>query len=386
MSIHDKRRNEIQWLRALAASEVVICHSDLIVKTFSDHRIVADPWYGPVSAIGVELFFIVSGYIMCMRVPATKSWASFIWSRIIRICPMYWLLTTVVIIVAMVVPTWRLGGFTLDGETIARSYLMLPEWGFPILQLGWTLEYEMVFYLLVTALMAAGVKQGPMMVPFAWGLAVLGAIGAALGPKTEGSALLFHLASPYMFAFGAGWLFRAIEQAHQVERIRGVAVFGAIAAVALWVGPAWGDALVLRILLACLVFVGFLAARRIFQADNAVNRFAGLIGDASYSLYLTHWFVLSAAGKILGRFGVPAEMDDVVRAAGFLASIAVGVGVFLWIERPLDRWLRARQRAIQGHSSTPLPPARSGSAASHAPAIHPVGLASRRRVGLPRGP
>jgi exopolysaccharide production protein ExoZ len=357
MTMLVEKRNEIQWLRAIAACEVVICHSDLIVKHISDSRIVLNIWYQPLVAVGVELFFIVSGYIMCMRVPASTGWGNFIGSRISRIYPMYWLFTTVAVSVGIAVPTWRLGEFTNNAGPFIRSYLILPQWGFPILGVGWTLEYEMVFYVLVTAAMVLGVTRGRRMVAFACVLAGLGCIGSALGQYTEGSPLLFHTVSPYMFAFGAGWLFRALEQATRPERVFGTATFGAIVAVALWIGSEWGNQLLVRILVAALVFCGVLLARRAFQADNAVNRTLWLVGDASYSIYLSHWFVLSAGGKVLGALGIPADMDWVVRILGFFISVAVGIGSFRYIEVPLGRRLRGRRRVVlrTDHAPSPLP-------------------------------
>ena len=334
-----ERRNEIQWLRALAAFEVVVCHSDLIVKHFSPHRIIEEPWYNALAGVGVELFFLVSGYIMCMRVPATKGYRAFLTSRITRIYPLYWLFTTLVVLVATAVPAWRLG-FSPDVATIARSYLILPGWGFPILGPGWTLEYEMVFYLLVTLLMACGVTRGPGMVGFAWLLAGLGLVGCLRGPAEEGSALLFHLLSPYMFAFGAGWLLRCLEGAARPAKLRAVALFAALAALAFWAGPDWAQHRLMRIGFAALVFTAVLLARRAFQAETRLNRAMWLVGDASYSLYLSHWFVLSAAGKMLGALGIPSELDWPVRVLGWGLCVAVGIAFYRWLEQPMERWLR----------------------------------------------
>ena len=47
------------------------------------------------------------------------------------------------------VPAWQPGGSVGSARSFLRSYLVLPDWGFPILGVGWTLEYEMIFYLIV---------------------------------------------------------------------------------------------------------------------------------------------------------------------------------------------------------------------------------------------
>ena len=319
----------------------MVVHSDLIVKKFSTISVTTSPVYDHLSGIGVELFFIVSGYIMCMRAPAFRTWHEFIIFRIARIYPLYMFFTTIAIMVGLVVPAWRLGQFVPDIATFARSYLALPGWGFPILGVGWTLEYEMTFYMLVTAAIGLRLAQGRWTVPVAWVLGGLAAIGCVRGPATSGSALLFHILSPYMFAFGAGWLFRSLEQATWPQRIGNAAPFVALVLSALWLGTAWGSNLILRIAITAAVFLVFIAARRVFQVDNRINRWFWLLGDASYSLYLSHWFVLSALGKILGVVTPPAGLEWLVRIAGFAVAISVGVAIFRYLEKPVDRRLRS---------------------------------------------
>ena len=346
-AIPTKRRNEIQWLRAIAACEVVVCHTDVVVKHFSVEQLIMNRWYHPLAGVGVELFFVISGYIMCMRAPVIGSFTSFIGSRITRIYPMYWLFTTMVLITAVVIPAWRLGNFTENFATLARSYLILPGWGYPVLQMGWTLEYEMTFYLLVTLVMALGMTRGRQLTTFALVLACLGCIGCAIGPRSEGSALQYHVLTPYMFAFGAGWLFRSIEQAQWPIQASCIALFAAVAAVAVWAGPDWDDRVVFRITFAALVVSVFLIGRKIFQAENALNRGLWLVGDASYSIYLSHWFVLSASGKSLGALVVPPGMDWIARIVSFVLCVVLGIAVFRLIEQPLDRRLHKRAPGVK---------------------------------------
>ena len=59
------RRGDIQWLRAIAALEVVLIHSDLATKHISETSIVGTT-YAYFGGIGVEVFFLVSGFIISM--------------------------------------------------------------------------------------------------------------------------------------------------------------------------------------------------------------------------------------------------------------------------------------------------------------------------------
>ncbi|TCR62598.1 acyltransferase [Bosea sp. BK604] len=345
-----ERRAEIQWLRALAACEVVLCHSFLLMKHISSDTSLPE-WYRPFSAIGVELFFVVSGYVICMRVSESEKAWPFLRSRILRLYPMYWVFTSLAVLAFVLNPAWRLHNFDPDLVSLARSYLIWPQMGFPILGVGWTLEHEMIFYVAVAAMLLTLGASTPARLTLAWMLAALGAAGIVLGgipnPKIAGApgagsyAVLNHLFSPFMFAFGFGWLMRVLESMKPVERSLNAFPFAAFALAALWFAPDWGIQPFYRISIAALIFTAFIACRRLFT-DNALNRLVWLLGDASFSIYLSHWFVLSAGGKLLGHLHVSPSYEVPIRVIGIVLSIAIGVAVFILVEKPLDRRLRRR--------------------------------------------
>jgi len=340
--VSSERRTEIQWLRALAAIEVVICHSDLLTKHFSDYRILGSAWYQPLGGIGVELFFIVSGYVICMRAPEAPGGGRFLLSRILRLYPMYWIFTSLVLVAHSINPSWRLNNYDPGFISLAKSYLILPQWGFPILGVGWTLEHEMIFYAFVAVVIALWGLKGPARPGVAWALAGMGLVGSMLGPGPSPWIWTFHACTPYMFAFGLGWLLRWVEEAEHPGRYWHIALFAGVGGIAFWVGGEWADRLVFRIAIAGLVFWGFIACRRAFEADTWLNRAAWKFGDASFSIYLSHWFVLSATGKALGALHLPAATDGLVRVLGITLSAFVGLWFFTALEKPIDRMLRRK--------------------------------------------
>jgi len=341
-----ERRTEIQWLRALAAIEVVVVHSDLLTKHFSDYRIMQSLLHKPFGGIGVELFFIVSGYVICMNVPSYGTGWQFIRSRVLRLYPMYWVFTSLVLLAYAVNPAWHLSNFELSFQSLASSYLILPQWGFPILGVGWTLEHEMMFYGFAALFMLVwGLNSLRAKMAVAWSLAGMGLVGCILEPGPGSSVWAYHICSPYMFAFGFGWLLRCGEEMPLRQQLRNIALFAAIGALGYWLGTDYGERLAYRIAVAALIFSGFVACRRQFESDNGLNRFVWKLGDASFSIYLCHWFILSAAGKVMGVLHPPAFADVPVRIAGVALSTAVGVWIFGTLERPIDRWLRKRPAA-----------------------------------------
>ncbi|NNM74069.1 acyltransferase family protein [Enterovirga aerilata] len=334
-----ERRSEIQLLRAIAAIEVVVVHSDLVTKHFSPGTVLQGG-YELVGGIGVELFFIVSGFIMCMRAAESRSGWSFMLGRIRRIAPMYWVFTSLILALSIAQPNWMIAPRSLEAERILSSYLILPQADFPPLGPGWTLEHEMIFYALIAcALGTLGLKPDAKLA-FGWALAVLGAAGCILGPQEGRSLLSFHVLSPYMFAFSFGWLVRCWEERQGAGRLWIAFPYALALGVGLGMSSAWGLQLLGRFLAAGTVFGLFLAGRRMLSADGWLGRAGWELGDASYSIYLAHWFVLSASGKLLGRLGAPPDAAMALRLLGIASAIAVGLLCFRWFEHPLDRRLR----------------------------------------------
>jgi peptidoglycan/LPS O-acetylase OafA/YrhL len=363
--VASERRTEIQWLRGLAATEVVVCHSDLVTKHFTSFRLIDTSWYQPFLGIGVEVFFMVSGYVICMRAGTHRTGGSFLFSRIRRLYPMYWIFTSLVLLALVIEPAWRLNAVTVTPGTILQSYLILPQWRFPILGVGWTLEHEMVFYAFVALLMVFWNINGRAKFVLPWLLAALGFIGCLqpvliagqAGPPSTQTLLVAHLFSPYMLAFGFGWLCRCADEMTPAARTWSIASYAAIVAAGFLVSSGYGTELVLRLALAGAIFGAFIAARQLFATEGLVNRLAWEFGNASFSIYLSHWFVLSVLGKVLGLLQLPSAASGMVRLLAVGLCIVIGYGIYAVIEKPLDRWLRSpRKRDGIAHAPVRLTP------------------------------
>ena len=208
-----KKRNDIQWLRAIAAIEVVLWHSDLVTKHFSAADIDGS-LYQRFGGFGVELFFIISGYVICLTAPRHASGGEFMVKRIVRLVPLYWCFTALIFLAAFVNPAWTQGSLDFRPEAIVKSLTFWPQQQMPILALGWSLEHEMLFYGMAAFWLACGGaawKRGALAVPLI--LMGLGSLGFFLGTGEAQRIWDLHLASPYMVAFGFGWLFRLAEVA-----------------------------------------------------------------------------------------------------------------------------------------------------------------------------
>lgn len=140
MTTQSSKIQSLQILRALAATSVVYLH------------IGCEPWFG---GFGVDIFFVLSGFVMCYITDSGESGKEFFLRRIARIVPLYWALTLITFVIAWLKPT-LFNSTTADLGNLFKSLLFIPyvkENGSisPIIPVGWTLNYEVYFYLLISA-------------------------------------------------------------------------------------------------------------------------------------------------------------------------------------------------------------------------------------------
>src|SRR5580658_5421280 len=138
----------IQALRALAATAVVAYHALQWGSGGFD-----------VGRAGVDVFFVISGFIM-WRVTSGRDVTpgAFLWRRVTRVAPLYWLTTLAVLAAALVWPGF-LPEVRPGWRHLALSLAFIPHLDprglpFPTLPPGWTLDYEALFYLTFAAALA----------------------------------------------------------------------------------------------------------------------------------------------------------------------------------------------------------------------------------------
>lgn len=324
----------IQYLRAVAALLVVLFH----VFPQMGRMGYAAGWHGPLTS-GVDIFFVISGFIMWVTTYGRQvSPAGFIYKRIVRIVPLYWVLSSMIVAIMLLAPT-ALQSARVDLGHIIASYLFIP-WPHPVLGTmepvlvpGWTLNYEMFFYVLFAA--ALVLAPGRRLAVTLIALAAVVALGLTNPPPgspaafyTQSIILEFALGLMVGAAYTAGWRIPAPAAICLV-------LLGALAIPGLWaMDDALPRALLFGLPAACIV-----AGAVSVEAAGLLPRipFLRLLGDASYSLYLSHGVALSALSqgwRHLGLTALPGSMP-LFALASLLASILLGIAVYRLIERPL---------------------------------------------------
>jgi exopolysaccharide production protein ExoZ len=340
----------IQALRAVAALFVILFHA---FETWGER---VDPTAPDVNwengAAGVDIFFVISGFVMVISsrrlVAQASGWLIFLRHRVVRIVPLYWLLTTVKILAVM-----ALGGIVLRTglgfNFVAGSYLFLPVTDSaghfrPVLPVGWTLTYEFLFYLLFAAALAIQVDILRIVVP---GLGLI-AVAALVRTDTWPAWTILFDTIVVEFVFGvmlAKWTLRGFRLSPAIAGALVIGGFGLI----LMLPMISENARVLTWGIPTFAIVAGAVSLEPLVATTLPSWLLAL-GDASYSIYLSHGFVLPALGLLFGRIVSPGVWTEgLTIVLCLLVSSFVGWVVFRWIETPMLRALRRRRGTNAGY-------------------------------------
>ncbi|UEM07341.1 acyltransferase (plasmid) [Skermanella rosea] len=356
----------IQVARGIAALEVVYVHSFLVVKHVPDYQ-YARPFPDLIpEGIGVDLFFLISGFVMASVVTSPGLGpGNFLLRRFIRIYPIYWIFSAAVVLAFLLNPAWNLGSFSYSPTNIIKSLLLFPQLEYPLLSVGWTLEHEALFYLMVASMLAIG-RPGAaptVVLCFFFSGIVLRLVGEASGTKIWD----FHVTSPMLAEFWLGMILYNFR--NRVMSAGSLPVLVAVMAGCLavrYVSASWAEEWgvwqeyyrVVTVGFFCFAFLGILMAlekfverRSSFGVPAVTGLLAGLVilGDISYSLYLSHWFILSALGKAITIFPGSPAYGGLFQAGGIILCVILAAGTYFLLEKPmiesLNRHFRSRSRA-----------------------------------------
>ena len=356
----------IQALRAIAAISVMFAHLYGVEKNHAE----VNPLLSPLALSGMaggDLFFVISGFIIVWVAgdwtPGKRSSASFLYARVTRIYPTWWLFAgalALYLYVTQGVP-WDptvIGEESLTGtEHLIKSLLLIPHETLPVLQLGWTLIHEMYFYV---------VFAGLLLLPAAWRLPAMGVWTALLitaifaGWSTHHAenltALVFSpMTLEFLMGAAVGWVLKAGWTKYAMPALL-AGIAGTVFAIlsvdflaegvdlpltrTLYFGPA-----------ASLIVYGVVALELQAKAARWAHPILVHIGDWSYSLYLGHLIVIAGLGRlyfpVFGRYGLIASLGYLYLAS--LAEITDAAVAYYLFERPS---IRALRRWRPSHRST----------------------------------
>ena len=334
----------LQAGRALAAISVVAFHLSLYMLL---------PRYGGVSPfidytshghLGVDFFFVLSGFIILFAherdIGKPEMWGRFAYRRFSRLFPVYWLYTGAFVALVML-------GFGQDSN-VPKS---LSDWlttitlvrisaASPPLAPAWTLFHELQFYALFSLLLLN--KRAGMIA-----MAVLAVVAAATYhiPAEDNRTPLNVYTSAYSLHFLLGmasyWRYK--------QRGKGTIDF-AVGLILLAIGFGVELPYSLSNIVIAAGFAATIAGLTQMEAHYkfAVPKLLGFLGDASYSIYLTHLATMGLFLKIALKTPLYMQAGPEVTFVVVLAlSLAAGGAAYYVVERPMLRWLQSRSWSLR---------------------------------------
>ncbi len=348
--------NNLQALRAIAAMMVFFLHLHDVEAKYGGSDVQLLGSWTEVGAWGVDLFFVLSGFVMMLvtmdkKGSASLSW-NFLYARVTRIYPLWWACFGALLIFWFIAPELVYGGKHTDPPILKDFFLIIHD-SSPLLETGWTLRHELYFYVVFGAMLFFPINLSMRLVTLAFWLGVI--VLANLVLTLDAGTLLGLAVHPMTLEFIGGafaaWIW------HKTK--------GAFGFSALLLGLTWfflGGAVMLiqpdpgitgtspfiddwfRVLTmgpSAILIVYGAAALELKNKIKAEGLFVS-IGDWSYSLYLTHMLTLNALGIIWGRMAHPSLYDNLIALPAIIViCIAVSWISYRVVERPSLRLTRA---------------------------------------------
>lgn len=325
------RLHALQYLRAAAALAVVYSHSVIQVEDYRQYLL-------DTGSFGVDVFFVISGFIMIYIAKPDTTPVQFFVNRVRRVIPLYWFFTFLMAAILLVLPS-VFKATVFNTEALLFSLGFIPHWSlvqpgmtWPIVAPGWSLNFEMYFYLIFALSLFFAHRYRVSFIAVV--IALVFIIATIL--RDGESAMAHFFAKSMVFEFIFGMLLADLWK-------RGFRIHASTAA--------W-----LLLFATCLLFLrppiprifeygvpSLLIVTACLFVKIREYRWAVLLGDASYALYLSHIFTLG----VLRKFLAPILGEGQAAAYLFvIISLVVCTIASLFIHTYIDNWLLRRERIL----------------------------------------
>ncbi len=330
-----QRIDQLQMLRFGAAFAVVLFHlGDSARRDFGFAQN-----YFKIGGVGVDIFFVLSGFVIAYSARPERGALYFFVRRIARIVPLYWFLTLGIAAVALLAPK-LLNSTHLDLANLLRSLLFIPyerQDGqiMPLLFLGWTLNYEMFFY----AVFGLSLLIRPYS-PLYSCVPILALVALGSGLRESDSTLVRFYTNPIMINFVLGvLLFMIWQKAGEISiatwQRRGFVVLAVVLSILGFAIDTGAFQVIVHGLSAALLVAAVLVAG---APKGTLAGVLLLLGNASYSLYLSHPYVLQGVSKLIGA-GHSWYVVAMGLTAAAVAAVGLSLALYFIIELPGQRLL-----------------------------------------------
>jgi peptidoglycan/LPS O-acetylase OafA/YrhL len=283
----------IQAFRAIACILIVLFHSSGIFDKYFERPLISEIF--KFGNFRVPFFFILSGFIMHhihqKDFGKPDKFIPYFKKRITRIYPLYWMITLSVLPVFFLFPNFGTERHK-DIIVIIKSLLLIPQDNYPILGVAWTLTFEISFYCALS-LLILNLRIGRFLIQ-TW-------LISCILVKLFSLNLIF----PYTFIFSEYNIFFGIGISISISKV---------------------------------IYTKFYSHIEAFFTKRKLLLY---IGNASYSIYLVHYPILSITAKIMTTLKIDNYISNsLIFILISLIGVFSGLVTYEVIEQRLSRWLR----------------------------------------------
>lgn len=256
-------------------------------------------WVCKITTGGVSLFFTISGFLQMYT--TQKEQKHFLVKRLIRIVPLYWIMTIATFVAMLIMPGIALG--EANFEEFLKSLFFIPyqrtamksaDVVRPMVGPGWTLYYDIYFAIIFAVSMRISHKyRGVISGLMCAGLLILD------GKFDQNTPFLYILAEPWWISFICGIIsfyvlkYLSMNASRKSRLLQfGLLSITAICLILLYTTRLnlYKDALLSFITFICLVFA---------IDKNKLPKWVSILGDSSYSFYLIHYYIILIIGRVV---------------------------------------------------------------------------------------
>jgi len=308
------RYNSIELLRFIAATAVVFVHIPII----------------GIGHFGVDIFFAISGFVMLLS--TENSTENFFLKRIIRVTPTYYLFTLFVFLIALSYPS-LLNNTKADFLQLLKSFFFIPfdkngAGHYPVLFLGWTLNYEMFFYFLFAVALKFNYSYRSVLATFLLSIVYLSTQNIKELPLSAYS-------SNIVFEFVLGMI---VYEFHVKANYKNALYMTILIVSSLFFAHDHGGRF-FNFGLASALFV-FSCVH--FLKGKSLPNYVPLLGGYSYALYLTHPYIIQFFDKATKWFSLGVFYQAAALVLTLVLVNLVALCVYKFIEIPTTKFFRSR--------------------------------------------
>ena len=316
--------HNLQSLRAFAAINVVIFHILGTAAAYGftpQYLSIMDGW----GANGVDVFFVLSGFVMLnSQLQKKRPALTFLKFRLMRIVPIYWFVTSVVVVAFFLLPSASFNNNAPSMAWVIQSLFFLSgaiSEKSPVLMVGWTLEWEMLFYLVFgLSLLFSRWNRSYFFIFLVLGIIAIMTSNLIMFEFLAGM-LIAYIYNNFSFEQKYGLLLALVGFVLLLSSINQV-IDTRLSRVFYWGVPS------------ALIVLGVIYAKSYSQS------LLQYLGDASYSIYLIHALAISVFYKASTSLLIVTNYD-VLALICLLCSISCGALLYTFVEKPLTSYMKS---------------------------------------------